>query len=570
MFFLSFDRSNPALPDGWQNVFAEALIYSVLFLALICGNRLLPHIFPAVFSRNDSRKPARSSKVSGKGGRAARHSETAPQKSSQRRRQDALDAILGGAPISAYVFTDFAAADVSWVMKQVEKTMPDRCKAAADALVGAGLSLDAVAYATVLANVEADQVEPLLQRRREYGEADSHADLMFYTALIRGCARVGRPGHAVKVFECMVQKAGVCPDSVCCNSVLHACAEQGLVEAAQAVLTKMRDLSLAPTTVTYNSLLHCCAKTGDGRRAQDLLANMELDGVRADIITYNTAITALAKIGAVDEAVAVLATMREAGVNPDVVSFNSVLSACSHAGAWRRALEMLDQLERSGVEPDVVSFNTVMNACDKAGHTDEADGLFSRMEALKIVPTRVTYNILIRSCCRRKAWEDAVMALLTMRKQGCPPDVVSFNTIISGCAGSGATRRAVEILKVEMPAAGVKPDHFSFSATLAGCAKEHLNDDARALVELFRESKVYADAVLYKTVIATCERLELWAEAVDLFEEAKRARAVSPELYTLLVRASVRRGDAALARSIYSDMVRRGYHPSPSLTNLVK
>ena len=57
---------------------------------------------------------------------------------------------------------------------------------------------------------------------------------------------------------------------------------------------------------------------------------------------------------------------------------------------------------------------------------------------------------------------------------------------------------------------------------------------------------------------------------MDLFEEAKRARAVSPELYTLLVRASVRRGDAALARSIYSDMVRRGYHPSPSLTNLVK
>lgn len=76
--------------------------------------------------------------------------------------------------------------------------------------------------------------------------------------------------------------------------------------------------------------------------------------------------------------------------------------------------------------------------------------------------------------------------------------------------------------------------------------------------------------MLYKTVIATCERLELWAEAVDLFEEAKRCRAVSPELYTLLVRASVRRGDAALARSIYADMIRRGFHPSQSLTNLVQ
>ena len=56
-----------------------------------------------------------------------------------------------------------------------------------------------------------------------------------------------------------------------------------------------------------------------------------------------------------------------------------------------------------------------------------------------------------------------------------------------------------------MPAAGVKPDHFSFSATLAGCAKEHLNDDARALVELFRESKVYADAVLLRTPVNNSE-----------------------------------------------------------------
>lgn len=569
--------------NAWEEVIMETLIYMFLFAVLICGNTFLPRAFPGLIPwlrRETAQTPTKGKDV------------VQPQHQSGRRdRRDVRKRALevgskAHSPGLVQLLRDLGASDAAWVLRQIDKQAPQRTVAVLKACTEAGLELDAVAYGTAMRRLEDhDQagVADLLKSRSRISEArfserrlesrggseeqeaeHVKGELVFYTALLRQCSKQRSPGHSLSIFQEM-RDCGVQPDAYCCNHVLHALAENGRIDEARKVLSQMRDLYLLPTTVTYNSLLHCCAKTGDGHGALVFLEGMDSDSLAADIISYNTAMTALAKGGMVDAAVGLLARMRERGVKPDVISYNSVLSACSYAGAWDRALDLLNRMSEDEVEPDIVSFNTVMNACDKAGKSDQTPELLERMEKSNLPPTLVTYNILIRACCRRNAWDEAQGFLDTMQKQGVSPDVVSYNTILSAFANRGAAGKALQIFK-EMK---VPPDHFSFSAVLAGCNKERLDDDARDLIEWFRRSSVQADAVLYKTLISTCERLDLWTEALEMVEKGRSARVLNGEAYSLLVRASVRRGDAQLARMFYNEMVGRGYPATKALTNLV-
>jgi len=554
-------QMSPLAKNAWEEVVMETLIYMFLFAVLICGNKFLPRAFPGLIPWLRG-EPAKTPKK----GMDVNQSQQSGRRDRRDVRKRALEVgSKAHSPGLVQLLRDLGASDAAWVLRQIDKQAPQRTVAVLKACTEAGLELDAVAYGTAMRRLEdhdhagvADLLKSrahiaearLVKRRLESGggseEEAEHVkgELVFYTALLRQCSKQRSPGHSLSIFhemrDCRVQ-----PDAYCCNHVLHALAENGRIEEARKVLAEMRELLLLPTTVTYNSLLHCCAKTGDGHGALAFLEGMDSDSLAADIISYNTAMTALAKCGLVDDAVGLLTRMRDRGVKPDVISYNSVLSACSYAGTWDRALDLLNRMSDDEVEPDIVSFNTVMFACDKAGKTDHTPELLARMEKANLPPTLVTYNILIKACCRRNAWDEAQGFLQTMQKQGVSPDVVSYNTILAACANRGAAGKALQIFK-EMT---VQPDHFSFSAVLAGCNKERLDDAARDLIEWFRRSNVQADAVLYKTLISTCERLDLWTEALEMVEKGRSGRVLNAEAYSLLVRASVRRGDAQLARA---------------------
>lgn len=564
-------------PPGLADVAMETLVYLSVFLALIFGNKYLPHLFPGALPflrlRWDTAQQKKEALVPKKARKKSKWSHEP-----SRRRQEALQVVTESAPAEVREkltcclgsSEPLGPTDAAWLLRSVERSCPQRTPMVLQVIHETGAELGPSAYAAAICSALSDHQavrakELLAAVREQHG-----GTVVFYTALVQQCARNGRPRLAVAAYEDMVA-SGIAADALCYNAVIHACAETGLVDEATRILNAMRTVgNLRPTLVTYNSLIHCCAKNGLGSKALEILREMEEVGVEADLITYNTVCSALAKTGRVDQAAGMLEEMRQRNVAPDVITYNSVLSACAHADDWHRGLELLGTMRAGSTKPDVISYNTVLHACAKAGRDDEAQDCWRSMEAEGLVPTRVTFNILIRSFVRRQAFDEALGAMETMRKAGVQPDVVSFNTLLSGFANQGDVERACRLLLKDMPAAGVQPDRFSFSAALAVCAKEKKFAEARELVALFRALRVQADGVLFKTLISICDRCDDWALALQFFDEMKSARMPIPaEVYALLVRASARRGEDAFAQGLLEQMQAAGHRPPPTLVNLV-
>lgn len=571
---------------GLAEVAIETMVYLSLFLALICGNKYLPHVFPGVLPslrlRWEAQAPSGKEEKKPRGGQQRMpkpHRDDARAVEAKGRRNKALRVVTDAA-IETEAFADallpffkgpgaLGSGDTMWLFRATEKEAPHRTVELLDALVQAGVGLDPGAYASAVSSLgdhQSDRAGTLLLALRRHHSPS----VLFYTSLVQQCARNGRPRLAVASYEDMVA-AGVEADALCYNAVIHACAETGLVDEATRMLKAMQGVhGLKPTLVTYNSLIHCCAKKGFGARALDFLQALQESGLEADLITYNTVCSALAKSGQVDAANKILDDMSGFGVAPDVITFNSVLSACAHASEWKRGLQLLARMRTSDVQPDVISYNTAIHACVKNGADEEAQQCWRDMEAEGLVATRITYNILIRSFVRRRNWDEALGVMQTMRKCGVQPDVVSFNTIISGFANQGEADRAAALLLHDMPKSGVHPDHFSFSAVLAVCAKEKKYAQAMELVAFFRKQRVQADAVLFKTLISICDRCDAWPMALTFFQEMSARMPIGAEVFTLMVRASTRRGEDDRARQLLQDMAQAGHRPPPVVSNLVR
>ena len=65
-----------------------------------------------------------------------------------------------------------------------------------------------------------------------------------------------------------ITKAGLQPDTISYNSVIHAFAKQGDLRSAEKWLQKMRDESIEPNTISYNILLDTYVKADNSAAAE--------------------------------------------------------------------------------------------------------------------------------------------------------------------------------------------------------------------------------------------------------------------------------------------------------------
>ena len=63
-------------------------------------------------------------------------------------------------------------------------------------------------------------------------------------------------------------------------------------ETAERLILQIPEAGLTPDTVSYNSVMHACARTGDPRRVEHWYLEMKREGVEANTITHNIMIDA--------------------------------------------------------------------------------------------------------------------------------------------------------------------------------------------------------------------------------------------------------------------------------------
>jgi len=300
-------------------------------------------------------------------------------------------------------------------------------------------------------------------------------------------AKAMDPNRAEQLLLDM-EKAGLCPDAISYNSVIHAWAKHGDIGRSEQWLLRMKRRGVEANNITFNILIDACAKADDADAAETWLKRMKDAGVQANVVSYATLIHARAKRGDVIGAEAWLRSMIDMGVEPNVVSYNSLIYACVCIGDAESAERWVEEMTERGVVSQVSTYNTLMDACKKCGDVARAEKWMNKMFAMQgIEPNVVSYCMMITACAqsgdlaRAEHWHDRMV------EYGVQPNAHIFSAVVSACSKLGDVDKAVEwIGRMEKSWRTVTPDAVVYCSAIDACFK---SGDSKRAAQLFQRMK---------------------------------------------------------------------------------
>ncbi|CAL5043052.1 unnamed protein product [Urochloa decumbens] len=270
-------------------------------------------------------------------------------------------------------------------------------------------------------------------------------DVVSWTAMVTGHARLGLANEAVELFFEMLNDGGAAAVHAMATAVgFAACADLGdLVLAGEAhrrVVAAAVDLD----AVAWNALVDMYAKRGDRVAARRWFAAMPAAAGRT-VVSWNTMISALSRAGEAGEAGEALALFRDmqrsapAAPSPDDATLVAVLGT----GRWVHAY-MVRRLGRR--ELDGVVGNALVDMYAKCGVVDDAVTVFKRMARRH---DACTYAVMISGLAAHGQTEEALEVFDAMRQGGggVRPNGVAQLGVLSACCHAGRVDEGLRHLR---------------------------------------------------------------------------------------------------------------------------
>ena len=304
--------------------------------------------------------------------------------------------------------------------------------------------------------------------------------------------------------------ASIVLDSVSCDTIINAWAQQGTQESAERALS-----------ILY-SIERFDAEVAKG------LAKSTVD-IHPTKYSYATVMSAFAKVGsteAAEEASGLLKHMlmrlndtnhKHSAVAPDTVVFNAAIHAWASSKdprAGKRAMDLLEQMKalssKYDTMPDLKTYNTVISAWAHSGDKNGApqtERLVQEMQDIQNQRNKITSGA--KNDDDRDGTNDSLVAA----------DTVTYNSLLLAWSRSplpGAAERVEKILEYMIKSGknDIAPDTVSFSTVMDCVAKSKEPNKARRtralldrLEHLYRESgrrDLRSTTISYNTVLNAC------------------------------------------------------------------
>ncbi|KAF6138115.1 hypothetical protein GIB67_033529 [Kingdonia uniflora] len=159
-------------------------------------------------------------------------------------------------------------------------------------------------------------------------------NVVSWTAMVSGYARVGMIGNAIELFEEMPER-----DVPSWNALISGCTQNGLFSEGVALFRRMmedgydqsrirNDLGL--NSFVSNALVDMYGKCGSLSEARRVFDSFSVK----NLTSWNSMINCLALHGRSHSAVSTFEEMMSCGgdVRPDGITFVALLNACTHGG----------------------------------------------------------------------------------------------------------------------------------------------------------------------------------------------------------------------------------------------
>ncbi|TKY73224.1 Pentatricopeptide repeat-containing protein [Spatholobus suberectus] len=298
---------------------------------------------------------------------------------------------------------------------------------------------------------------------------DFECDVVVSSGIVDMYAKCGRMDCARRVFSCARKK-----DIVLWNTMLAACAEQGLSGEALKLLFQMQLESVPPNVVSWNSVIFGFFKNGQVAVARNMFAEMCSSGVVPNLITWTTAMCGLAQNDLGCDAMMVFREMQDVGIRPNSMSITSALTGCTNMALLKCGRAIHGYVMRHDMSQSLHITTSVMDMYAKCGSLDDAKCVFN-MCSTKELPV---YNAMISAYASHGQAREALALFKQLEKEGIVPDHITLTSVLSACSHGGLVKEGMEVFKYMVSELQMKPSEEHYGCLVKLLANDGQLDEA--------------------------------------------------------------------------------------------
>lgn len=217
--------------------------------------------------------------------------------------------------------------------------------------------------------------------------------------------------------------------------------------------------------VSWNSIVTACAANGMVYEALDFLERMSSEDSVPNLVSWSAVIGGFSQNGYDEEAIELLYQMQAAGIEPNARTLASVLPACARLEKLSLGKELHGYIIRHGFMSNPFVVNGLVDVYRRCADMGAAFKLFSKFSMKNVV----SYNTMIVGYCENGDISNAKELFDQMKLAGNEKDIISWNSMISGYADSFMYDEALSMFR-DLLMEGFEPDSFTLGSILSAGA----------------------------------------------------------------------------------------------------
>ncbi|GAB4826161.1 hypothetical protein Ancab_009028 [Ancistrocladus abbreviatus] len=401
-------------------------------------------------------------------------------------------------------------------------------------------------------------------------------------ALIDMYGKCGKLDDAKKVFSSMPEM-----DCVSWNSLISACAFNGMVYEALAYLGKMSSLEdLSPNIVSWSAVIGGFAQNGYDKEAIVMLSRMQAAGFEPNAQTLASVLPACAGLQSVSLGTQIHAYITRHGFLSNPILVNGLLDVYRRSGDMGSALKIFSKFSVK----NVMSYNTMIVGYLENGDISEAKRLFDHMELNGIKNNLITWNAMISGYGDNLLFEEALSFFRELQTVGGEVNSYTLGSVLPACTAMGSLRRGKEMHAIaivrglnsdpfvgealvemyckchELKAAQLAFDEVTekdttvWNALISGFAHCDQMDDIHHLLRMMREDGLEPNVCTWNGIIAGHVENCQYETALQLLTEMQTAK-LRPDIYTIgiILPACSKLATIERGKQVHAHSIRCGY-----------
>ncbi|KAI3883591.1 hypothetical protein MKX03_016273 [Papaver bracteatum] len=255
-------------------------------------------------------------------------------------------------------------------------------------------------------------------------------DVPSWNSIIAGCTQNGLFTEAISFFKQMVSlDSDYKPNQITVVCILSACGNLGMLQLGRWIHGYIYRNCIIPSPFILNALVDMYGKCGSLRIARRVFDHTSVKS----LTTWNSMINCLALHGQSETAITVFGQMINYGgsVKPDEVTFIGLLNACTHGGLveeGRKYFKLMTEDYR--IEPQIQHYGCIIDLLGRAGQFEEAMEVIKEM---RMVPDEVVWGSLLNGCKVYRRMDLAEFAVKKLIENN--PDHAGYGVMLANVYG---------------------------------------------------------------------------------------------------------------------------------------